>query len=49
MELKIPPADCYLKLRQLVDELNALVTMFGSDLVLSPLLGNICFASARYR
>jgi len=49
LELKIPPADCYLKLRQLIDELNALVTMYGSELVLSPLLGNICFASARYR
>eukprot|EP00116_Pleurobrachia_bachei_P005839 sb/3466101/ len=49
LELKIPPADCYLKLRQLVDEVNALVTLYGSENILSPLNGNVCFASARYR
>ena len=49
LELKIPPQDCYLKIRQLLDELNALVTMYGSDLLLSPLEGNVCFASARFR
>jgi len=48
LELKIPPQDCYLKLRQLLDEVNALANVYGSEQQLSPLLGNVCFASARY-
>jgi len=53
LELKLPPTDAYYKLRHIIDEVNALIsqnTAPGQKLtVLSPLLGNVCFASAYYR
>ena len=52
LELKLPPTDAYYKLRHIVDEVNALLALYAedrTDLVVSPLLGNVCFASAYFR
>merc|ERR1712048_1451313 len=52
MELKLPPTDAYYKLKHIIDEVNSLLSIYsdGDDdgLVMSPLLGNVCFASAYY-
>ncbi|CAG7720510.1 unnamed protein product, partial [Allacma fusca] len=53
LELKLPPQDAYYKLRHIIDEVNALLALYGTDhgtdpLLLSPLLGNVCFASSQY-
>ncbi|XP_039187381.1 116 kDa U5 small nuclear ribonucleoprotein component [Crotalus tigris] len=50
LELKLPPTDAYYKLRHIVDEVNGLISMYSTDenLILSPLLGNVCFASSQY-
>uniref|UniRef100_A0A8B9SIE4 116 kDa U5 small nuclear ribonucleoprotein component n=1 Tax=Anas platyrhynchos TaxID=8839 RepID=A0A8B9SIE4_ANAPL len=50
LELKLPPTDAYYKLRHIVDEVNGLISMYSTDenLVLSPLLGNVCFSSSQY-
>ncbi|XP_028930870.1 116 kDa U5 small nuclear ribonucleoprotein component [Ornithorhynchus anatinus] len=50
LELKLPPTDAYYKLRHIVDEVNGLIGMYSTDenLVLSPLLGNVCFSSSQY-
>ncbi|XP_047657065.1 116 kDa U5 small nuclear ribonucleoprotein component [Tachysurus fulvidraco] len=50
LELKLPPTDAYYKLRHIVDEVNAMLSTYTTDesLVVSPLLGNVCFASSQY-
>ncbi|RWS23646.1 U5 small nuclear ribonucleoprotein component-like protein [Leptotrombidium deliense] len=51
LELKLPPQDAYYKLRHILDELNSLVTTYSDDMskpILSPLIGNVCFASSQY-
>ncbi|XP_031572562.1 116 kDa U5 small nuclear ribonucleoprotein component-like [Actinia tenebrosa] len=50
LELKLPPADAYYKLKHIVDEVNSLLSTFAEDedIVVSPLLGNVCFASSAY-
>ena len=50
LELKLPPADAYAKLRFTLDQINTLVQTFGEENgpLFSPLLGNVIFASARY-
>ncbi|CAM1330635.1 EFTUD2 (predicted) [Pycnogonum litorale] len=51
LELKLPPQDAYYKLRHIVDEINGLLSVFTDDtnsLTVSPLLGNVCFASSSY-
>jgi len=50
LELKLPPLDAYYKLRHILDETNSLIALYSDDnrLVLSPLLGNVCFASSQY-
>eukprot|EP00064_Thunnus_orientalis_P013451 superscaffoldBa00002191_g13490 len=50
VELKLPPTDAYYKLRHIVDEVNGLLSTYSTDenLVVSPLLGNVCFASSQY-
>ncbi|XP_077351694.1 116 kDa U5 small nuclear ribonucleoprotein component [Festucalex cinctus] len=50
VELKLPPTDAYYKLRHIVDEVNGLLNTYSTDenLVVSPLLGNVCFASSQY-
>ncbi|XP_059160130.1 116 kDa U5 small nuclear ribonucleoprotein component-like [Physella acuta] len=52
LELKLPPADAYFKLRQIIDEVNAIISLYAEDdpnQMVSPLLGNVCFASSYYR
>lgn len=75
IELKLPPADAYYKLKHIIDEVNALINQYSEEasassswsanladsdegvtdqkpyrqLTLSPLLGNVCFASSYYR
>lgn len=51
LELKLPPQDAYYKLRHIVDEINGLLNLYAEDgnpVVVSPILGNVCFASSQY-
>lgn len=51
LELKLPPQDAYYKLRHIIDEVNSLLSLYTDEedhMVLSPLLGNVCFASSQY-
>ncbi len=51
LELKLPPQDAYYKLRHIVDEINGLLSLYADEEsvpVLSPLAGNVCFASSKY-
>ncbi|GMS89256.1 hypothetical protein PENTCL1PPCAC_11431 [Pristionchus entomophagus] len=51
LELKLPPQDAFYKLRHTIDTVNSLLKTFAEDVeatVLSPLLGNVIFASSRY-
>lgn len=51
LELKLPPNDGYYKLRHIVEEVNGLLSLYSDDenqYVVSPLLGNVCFASSQY-
>lgn len=52
LELKLPPTDAYFKLRHILEEINALISVYAEDeenKAVSPLLGNVCFASSYYR
>lgn len=52
LELKLPPTDAYFKLKHIVDEVNAIISMYAEDetsSIVSPVLGNVCFASSYYR
>jgi U5 small nuclear ribonucleoprotein component len=46
LELKLPPADAYYKIRHTLEEVNTLLATLApdSDLRVSPELGNVCFA-----
>jgi len=50
LELKLPPADAYFKIKHVIEEVNALLAAnapAGADpQVLSPAIGNVLFASA---
>ena len=51
LELKLPPIDAYYKLRHIVDEVNGLLSLYSEEenvQTISPLHGNVCFASAQY-
>lgn len=51
LELKLPPADAYFKLKHTIDELNSLLSLYSDSeegIVVSPLLGNVCFSSSQY-
>lgn len=51
LELKLPPQDAYYKLRHIVEEINGLLTLYSIDenpYIVSPALGNVCFASSQY-
>ncbi|XP_052866518.1 116 kDa U5 small nuclear ribonucleoprotein component [Anopheles cruzii] len=50
LELKLPPQDAYFKLRHIVEEINGLLALHGDASVrpVSPVLGNVCFASSLY-
>lgn len=52
-ELKLPPVDAFFKLRHILDEVNLLIRTHSHDSreeerLVSPLLGNVCFASSQY-
>uniref|UniRef100_A0A0B7BBZ6 116 kDa U5 small nuclear ribonucleoprotein component n=1 Tax=Arion vulgaris TaxID=1028688 RepID=A0A0B7BBZ6_9EUPU len=52
LELKLPPTDAYFKLRQIVEEVNSIISLYAEDdpnQMVSPILGNVCFASSYYR
>jgi U5 small nuclear ribonucleoprotein component len=52
LELKLPPADAYFKLKHTIDEINSLISLYSEGQegqIVSPLLGNVCFASSQYR
>ena len=52
LELKLPPNDAYHKLRHTLDEINTLIGLNSEGVadapVMSPALGNVCFASAAF-
>ncbi|KAF6773167.1 hypothetical protein AHF37_07346, partial [Paragonimus kellicotti] len=58
LELKLPPTDAYYKIKHIIDEVNSILLTFSettgseagdSQPLVSPLLGNVCFASTYYR
>ncbi|KAK6166051.1 hypothetical protein SNE40_022834 [Patella caerulea] len=52
LELKLPPTDAYYKLRHILDDVNSIVSLYTEDeenCLISPILGNVCFASSYYR
>lgn len=49
LELKLPPQDAYFKLKHIIDEINGLITLYApTNPHLSPIIGNVCFASSLY-
>lgn len=51
LELKLPPNDAYYKLRHVIDEINSLIRTYSDSEdtpIVSPVLGNVCFASSQY-
>lgn len=52
LELKLPPQDAYYKIRHIIEEVNGLINEYSdqesSRVVMSPILGNVCFASSQY-
>ncbi|XP_037094775.1 LOW QUALITY PROTEIN: 116 kDa U5 small nuclear ribonucleoprotein component-like [Pollicipes pollicipes] len=51
LELKLPPQDAYYKLRHVIEEVNSLISVYAGEedaKPVSPLLGNVCFASSQY-
>eukprot|EP00730_Choanoeca_flexa_P018120 TRINITY_DN8794_c0_g1_i2.p1 TRINITY_DN8794_c0_g1~~TRINITY_DN8794_c0_g1_i2.p1 ORF type:complete len:993 (+),score=308.44 TRINITY_DN8794_c0_g1_i2:53-3031(+) len=51
LELKLPPTDAYHKLKHTLDEVNSIVSTYAeglADNLLSPLKGNVCFASGLF-
>eukprot|EP00040_Diaphanoeca_grandis_P038596 m.256846 g.256846 ORF g.256846 m.256846 type:complete len:980 (+) comp34757_c0_seq1:238-3177(+) len=51
LELKLPPMDAYHKIRHTIDEINNIISVHADgvdDLSISPLKGNVCFASSQY-
>jgi U5 small nuclear ribonucleoprotein component len=49
-ELKLPPTDAYHKLRHTLEDINGLLATYAHNgeapVVIDPVLGNVCFASA---
>ena len=51
LELKLPPQDAFYKLRHIVEECNGLLSLYSdtdTHTKLSPVEGNVCFASSQY-
>ncbi|KAJ1988447.1 hypothetical protein GGI25_005268 [Coemansia spiralis] len=51
MELKLPPADAYYKLKLTIEEVNNVIAacpLADASMRISPELGNVCFASASF-
>ncbi|XP_060572589.1 116 kDa U5 small nuclear ribonucleoprotein component-like [Ruditapes philippinarum] len=52
LELKLPPTDAYFKLRNIMDDINGIISLYTEEeggQQVSPLIGNVCFASSYYR
>ncbi|ORY44099.1 P-loop containing nucleoside triphosphate hydrolase protein [Rhizoclosmatium globosum] len=49
LELKLPPAAAYFKLKHTIEEVNSVLSQCpgGEDMRVSPELGNVCFASTQ--
>lgn len=47
-ELRLPPNDAYHKLKLIIDEVNSIIKKYDEIKLLSPVLGNVCFASSQY-
>jgi len=47
-ELRLPPKDSYHKLRQTINEVNKVLEKANYKGRMSPVLGNVCFASAKF-
>ncbi|KAJ3132209.1 hypothetical protein HK100_005574 [Physocladia obscura] len=50
LELKLPPADAYFKLKHTIEEVNSVLSQcpgYSPEMRLSPELGNVCFASTQ--
>jgi U5 small nuclear ribonucleoprotein component len=54
VELKLPPADAYLKIKHTLEEINSIISNAAAhipereSLKVSPLLGNVAFSSTLY-
>lgn len=51
LELKLPPQDAYFKLKHIIEEINSILSTYSTDdksYLVSPVLGNVCFASSLY-
>lgn len=51
LELKLPPQDAYFKIKHIVDEVNSLLSTYTNGdegSLVSPILGNVCFASSLF-
>ncbi|KAL5285301.1 EFTUD2 family protein [Megaselia abdita] len=51
LELKLPPNDAYFKIKHIVDEVNSLMSTYTNgdeNAIVSPILGNVCFASSLF-
>lgn len=52
LELKLPPTDAFFKLKHIIEEVNALLTLYsddkGEEIYVSPIRGNVCFASSQF-
>jgi len=54
LEMKIPPADAYLKIKHTIESINGVISKCVLDpkdlekMTISPLLGNVVFVSSKY-
>jgi 116 kDa U5 small nuclear ribonucleoprotein component len=46
LELKLPPADAYFKIKYTIEEVNSVLTTCAPEMRMSPERGNVCFASS---
>lgn len=46
LELRLPPNDAYHKIKRIIDEVNLIID--DESKLVSPLMGNVCFASSQY-
>lgn len=49
LELRLPPTDAYHKIQHIIDACNEIISSFPNTSLLSPIAGNVCFASASER
>lgn len=47
-ELRLPPMDAYQKMRYVISQVNKVLSSLGSTQHLSPVKGNVCFASTMF-